>query len=73
MALFVPYAEILAIVSRRILHGNLQMTNGNGVPTDGVTGAGTLKKGGCYLNTATNLIYLNVGSKASPRYQVFNK
>lgn len=39
---------------------------GAGAPTDGVTGAGALDKGGEYVDTTSGLHYYNTGTKAAP-------
>ena len=72
MALFASRPE-LAILATRLLRGNVQIINGADVPTNAVTGAGSSKKGSLYLRTATGILYINVRTKASPRWVAMNK
>lgn len=67
----IPHYEF-SIFVRAVKRGLASTLSGSGAPVDATTGAGTLKKGGLYLRTSNDKIYLNVGTKASPRFQILN-
>lgn len=71
--MFVSFPE-LRLAARLLERGQAKLyASGAGAPTDGVTGAGTAKVGGLYARTGNNTLYVNVRTKANPRWVVCTK